>query len=901
MRNIIKIATSITLCIVLTFSAFSSYAFNDVQNAGMQNEIDVISSYGIMVGYEDGNFYPDKPVTRAEIVAVALRMKQLDSPASKNASVQTFSDVPPQHWAYAAIEMANALGIVSGYPDGTFLPNKNVTYQEAMKIFVSVLGYDVLASLKGGYPQGYIQIATQERLISLQGVSYTDSATRGAIAVMAYNTLQSKMVTETYYGNGEPRYTVSDSTMLETYFKTSNSAGIVTATRVEGLYGTETADNKIEIDNVAYKCNLDYSDLLGCKVKFFYKENSDGINEIVSIVEDTNHQNKLKINSDVLEAFTGVYTSNGSMTYYTNRNHSKIKTAKLSSGLSLIYNNEYIAYDNLGSISLDVKSGTIELIDNDEDEKYDVVKILEYKDYYVNNITENTDKKYIIDGTGAGLVYDIDEVYEKITMNGAVIGFNEIPRGSIVSAAVSSDKSVVVMTVSQKEIEGTVESKSTEGGVSYIWINGAEYVLSPASPSGYLNTQLGSSGVFKLNSVGQVAYFTATGDNGERYGYLSKLYNVEDGIISVMMLTEDNKFVTLEVADKVRVYEEGVSQQLTEKEFYDKFHHTPTFDDTRQAITQVVKYKLNDKGELSLMRTAKSTPSTDEFSVAYVNPVSGEAEGRRYYSNRLFMQNYQITDETVCFDIPWTLAGEDYTRYTSGKAVEYFGDGNYYQVLLFDANEQNQLGAVMYTRYGQDEEFLYTVSGNSPVMIVDKTRYAVDEETGDMHTIISGLVDGEYTSQIIDEEYYKTMDPDATKFGSVIQYGDNSAMVDAAYYEGQKPALVAHTTLCVDNKTSKTVKWNGGNVEMTSAVRKTTYGTVNKVNGFTVTVNVPDYKYGADTNYMVNYFMSESERVIIVNAEDRTLKIGNFYDILPGDRIFIRQRYNRIKDVVIYR
>ena len=111
----------------------------------------------------------------------------------------------------------------------------------------------------------------------------------------------------------------------------------------------------------------------------------------------------------------------------------------------------------------------------------------------------------------------------------------------------------------------------------------------------------------------------------------------------------------------------------------------------------------------------------------------------------------------------------------------------------------------------------------------------------------------------------------------------------------------ATATKAIINKTSKTVKWNGGNVEMTSAVRKTTYGTVNKVNGFTVTVNVPDYPYGADTNYMVNYFMSESERVIIVNAEDRTLKIGNFYDILPGDRIFIRQRYNRIKDVVIYR
>ena len=367
--------------------------------------------------------------------------------------------------------------------------------------------------------------------------------------------------------------------------------------------------------------------------------------------------------------------------------------------------------------------------------------------------------------------------------------------------------------------------------------------------------------------------------------------------MNVRMLTEDNKFVELQVADKLKFYDKGAESTITPKEFYDKFKRTPVFNDIRTAETQVVKYKLNQDGELSLLRTAAETPSTEEFSVGYINPVSGEAEGRRFYSNRLFLQSYQITDDTICFEIPWTYEGEDYTRYTAGKAPTYFSDGNYYQVLLFDVNEEKQIGAIMYTKPAQEKNFFFSLSSNSPVMIVDQTHTVYDKETDTSNTVISGFVDGEYVSEIIDPEFKKSMSADMLKFGSVIQYDTNKAMVKAAYYDGEQPAIAAATLLCADGKSAKTVKWNGGNVEQTAAHRKTTYGTVQKIAGFTVTVNLPDYPYGTEADY----FMTESTRIIIAHMGSKQFETGSFYDIKPDDRIFIRQRYNRIRDVVIYR
>ena len=54
---------------------------------------------------------------------------------------------------------------MNGYGNSLFLPDKDITYNEAVKTIITVLGYEPLALQKGGYPQGYLNTANELGLI----------------------------------------------------------------------------------------------------------------------------------------------------------------------------------------------------------------------------------------------------------------------------------------------------------------------------------------------------------------------------------------------------------------------------------------------------------------------------------------------------------------------------------------------------------------------------------------------------------------------------------------------------------------------------------------------------------------------------------------------------------------
>ena len=84
---------------------------------------------GIVSGYPDGSFKPNKPITRAEFAAIASRF---DALAQGNDIA--FSDLAPSHWGYASIRSAATKGWISGYPDNTFRPEQAITRAEVTAI-----------------------------------------------------------------------------------------------------------------------------------------------------------------------------------------------------------------------------------------------------------------------------------------------------------------------------------------------------------------------------------------------------------------------------------------------------------------------------------------------------------------------------------------------------------------------------------------------------------------------------------------------------------------------------------------------------------------------------------------------------------------------------------------------
>ncbi len=139
-----------------------------------------------------GKISTDGYVTRAEMAKMLVLMLGL----SPSDAVVNFSDVPSEHWAHRFISRAAAFGIVNGMGDGTFSPDENITYQQAIKMIVCALGYGVVAQRNGGYPHGYTITGVNLGITPDKAV-VTKIADKGEIIVMLAKALDVPMMVVT--------------------------------------------------------------------------------------------------------------------------------------------------------------------------------------------------------------------------------------------------------------------------------------------------------------------------------------------------------------------------------------------------------------------------------------------------------------------------------------------------------------------------------------------------------------------------------------------------------------------------------------------------------------------------------------------------------------------------------
>ena len=108
--------------------------YSDVAATSWYNTaVSTLSSMGIITGYPDGTFRPNAAITRAEFAAIAARF---DNDGDKTAA--KFSDIA-SHWAKDEISIAYNNGWITGYPNGTFGPQRDITRAETMTLVNRVL------------------------------------------------------------------------------------------------------------------------------------------------------------------------------------------------------------------------------------------------------------------------------------------------------------------------------------------------------------------------------------------------------------------------------------------------------------------------------------------------------------------------------------------------------------------------------------------------------------------------------------------------------------------------------------------------------------------------------------------------------------------------------------------
>ena len=111
-------------------------SFADVpEDAWYATAVNTLASMGIINGIGNGQFAPNRSITRAQFVAIAMRFADELTPGTR-----TFKDVPVSYWAYDYIMAATGYGWISGYSNGTFNPNGTVTRAQVTTIVNHMLG-----------------------------------------------------------------------------------------------------------------------------------------------------------------------------------------------------------------------------------------------------------------------------------------------------------------------------------------------------------------------------------------------------------------------------------------------------------------------------------------------------------------------------------------------------------------------------------------------------------------------------------------------------------------------------------------------------------------------------------------------------------------------------------------
>lgn len=151
--NITRAEVAMILYRLLTAEAKSAYGtninrFKDVPaGAWYTTAVSTLANLGVITGYQDGSFGPDRNITRAELATILARF--LGTPG--DSVLDSFTDISGS-WARKYINQAAEADLVYGYTDGTFRPGQNITRAETIVMVNRILGRSASAdTVVNGY------------------------------------------------------------------------------------------------------------------------------------------------------------------------------------------------------------------------------------------------------------------------------------------------------------------------------------------------------------------------------------------------------------------------------------------------------------------------------------------------------------------------------------------------------------------------------------------------------------------------------------------------------------------------------------------------------------------------------------------------------------------------------
>lgn len=729
LKKVISAVAALALS-VSSFAAMAAVSYPDTVDHQHESAINMLSALGIVEGFEDGTFHPDELVTRAQMAAMVLRAKNNFN--AENNKTQVFNDVPADNWAAGWIATAASQGIVNGTGNNNFDPDLNVTYEQTVKMLVSMLNYGDWAEISGGWPTGYLNYGNQLGITSgVSGVSNDTALTRAQCAQMIANALDAAilfpdgyeidngqyypryiqkdgstsdngpftsilvdnwdiyvvngMVTETSRSgnlrNDQVRYTVQQSKnyqgvsygLASVYPQASDSTATVTL-----LKGDTDADNYLNIYTKALIKSDDYND-----DELIYIESSDR-NDVVTFASD--------LYSDIVEG-----SSYDTLQVRRSATTSQTTSYRLDSEWKLLVNGVEVSADaaNIATYIEENPGMTVTLTDypsaggSTPDGRYDAISVNYYITAVVSEVVDEDDVTTIYFEnafpSSVGFSYlevqkDDDDYSYTFTKDGAAINATDIVENDVLS-----------ITCQLAENANNPQDVLTafEGSTFY------DVIVSQATAEGMVTAQSTNSNNQPVYTIGGTEYVLVEDTIGLRTGDEYVVYLTADGRVAGCdklasavnyaivdtVFTRNGDEPAVRIIDKTGVKTTyGIADTTKDNEnnivgkMWADYEKNGELTKTYSLEKRVIDYSLNSSNLLRVKNTdtnntVRATKSTDEFKAS---------------TSRL--GNYRINDVTIVLDLSSAWNDEENRFNTSVTpsvaSISSFVDGQDYEFVV---------------------------------------------------------------------------------------------------------------------------------------------------------------------------------------------------------------------------
>ncbi|MDD6308937.1 MAG: S-layer homology domain-containing protein [Clostridia bacterium] len=872
-------------------------AFSDIDGLPCKAAVEKIVALGIVEGRSEGTFAPEEKLTRAEMATIILRMRNVTASETS----QIFTDVSADHWAYATVGTAYQLGFVKGTSATTFAPDEEVTYPQAIKMLVCALGYGVKAEDEGGYPTGYLSVASEIGV--LDGLHISEGPiTRATMAMLVANAVDADILIRTGAGADYTVKTEEGVTVLTEYLHIQKYVGKITSNGMITLDGPSVKKGEVALDGKVFAAGTSKAaDFIGKMVTLYAKDTD--LQETVLYVE-------ARYGSDTLTVDAADISPESTLTklYYYDKD-GREKNANISSSAVWIYNG--VKKTDMTPADLIFKTGTVELISSGGSSA-DTVVIRSFKNLIVDSVRPEEYKIIFKDRdvTPTTLTLDPEDSSYRFTFvndDGTSATPESCKEWDVLSVAIAGNESVIEVIRGTKVIAGKV----SEMGKDTATIEGTTYKIAAniLDSTNMKKPEIAMEANFNLDFMGRIAAVDNENYRSTKYGYLVSGEKTK-GLNSVEQLkiyTEDGLMKIFTVAENCKLNNNPVRDGLLS---------SSVIYSGGAVVEQLVLFRANAADEILEIETATDNTDghmTEEQRLAtFSEDFYKDRIGIIGYESKIFATRYLVRENTKIFIVPENYTGED--KFFSMRAwsdVGHVGAGGTYNGLsLYDINEDNTVSvmvsrdtvsAIPTGRVGVITEISETLSAEGE----NRTKLTVMEKNGTVEMLTAAdlgvitelvLSDPTVDPMAVNNVFPATVAADVLEVGDVVQYdlstltGEATAM--RVLFRNGSP-LVGERAFNDAGKKATT----SADTDYVGSVYA--YAKVDRVSEYGARIYVPGGRNNSETYERIRHF--NDTKLILFDSDRDTFKEITSAEIYEDDYIFAFKVNASEQIIVVYR